>query len=206
MGVTRFIEGEVMKHFKLISILTIGLAFFSSQAFSATLLEPSLGFSVSSKGENETGVGTSESKSNPVVLGTRFGFYHMGLMGGLDVKQHMKSDYEFSGVSTGEATMAKRDIGLFIGYNFPVFMRAWFSYHFDSRMKFDDATGQDIEYYKGSGYALGVGYTAFPLISLNLEYVRSDFDTFEQADGTEGNISDYKHTDIILSVSLPFRF
>lgn len=186
---------------------------FSSQAFSMGLFEPSFGLSLKSKSElTQDGGGGFETKGNPMFFGTRLGFQMMGLMGGLSLKQHMKTKYEFEvGNNTFKEDYSKRDLGIFLGYNLPVMLRLWGGYYFSSTWtsKADDLEADDNEKYKGSAIAFGLGYTGFPLISINLELVRSSFDKVESKDGTEFDYPDsidHKSTDILLSVSLPLHF
>lgn len=202
-----------------IRILFVSLLFsslFTTQTFAASfLVEPSLGYALKSKLTDEDSSDPTqdfEMKSSPLVYGMRLGMQSFGLMLGLDYRREAKSDYDFKDIFTGataDVKAHKRDIGLFVGYNFPVFWRAWASYYFDSRLTFDSTPDPtDIEHYKGNGFTLGLGYTGFPLISLNLEYSQTKYDSAERADGLEfdfASSNDVKHQNIILSVSLPFR-
>lgn len=203
---------KFMKFFVL--LITMGSF---SQAYASLLIEPSIGFNLSNKGEyegNVQGFGDIQVdySGKPVVIGGRIGFQRLGLMGGLDVKLHSKKEYEYKSAQLPDFTAdaSKRDIGLFVGYNLPILFRVWGAYYFDSRFEMDrvnDPADDKID--KGSAVALGVGYRGFPFLSFNLEYMRTSFSEAERGDGSTRNYQPNEENSmrsIILSVSMPLHF
>ncbi|MCO4793948.1 MAG: outer membrane beta-barrel protein [Bacteriovoracaceae bacterium] len=202
-----------MKTFSLITLLTL---FFSAQASAGFLIEPYLGYVIAGE--------TTDTNYTPVVtteysglnLGGRLGFQYLGLMAGAQYEM-MSTDLDVTQVGTGTAKDAvkKSNMGIFVGYNFPMMLRVWGTYFLDSTLEGDDPNKAGLQYINstdtisGGGYALGVGFTALPFISLNLEYRTYEYDEWEDTDGTpsSGNYTKKPESnEIFLSVSAPFVF
>ena len=93
-------------------------------------------------------------------------------------------------------------MGVFVGYELPIMLRAWASYYFDGNWEFEG--GKKVEL---TAISFGVGFTGLPFISLNAEYRINTFDTKNVYLGAIfGNSDDYKSTgELFFSVSLPLN-
>jgi hypothetical protein len=163
---------------------------FAGTAHADLLLEPYLGYDT---GKVEQG-GTSEDL-NGVSYGARIGFQRLGFMIGGDVKSG-KWKYH----SSPSLDVTPQELGVFVGYNFPVMLRVYGVYNFDSQNKYEISSG-DLKY-EGTGFKLGVGFTGLPFVSINLEYSNSTFDELNGRDMTNDMTSKMYG----INVSLPLTF
>lgn len=167
----------------------------SASASSGVLVEPYLGFRVSGDTEQGTNI---EGSYNGALYGARLGYQFLGFMGGLD---YSLSNYEID-YDRPSGTSAKTDssnLGIFVGYDAPLLVRAWATYFLSNKLDFESSTTE----YSGSGYALGAGFTGLPFVSLNLEYRSLSYDEFDTST-TSGRLNPENDvSEIILSVSLP---
>lgn len=170
-----------MKHLMgavIVLLLTTGI---SSRA--EFLIEPYLGYHM---GKFEVS-GVSENSSG-VTYGGRLGFSTLiGLQFGADYMAG-KWEADFNPKFKGDAS----NLGVFVAYDFPVLLRVFGSYFFDSEYKDDNK-------FEGNAIRLGVGFSPVPLIDINLEYMTATYDKFN------GNnlASDAKSSMYGISVSIP---
>ena len=181
-----------MKSFIIIFISLI----FSVTTHAAFLIEPLAGLNL---GDASPG-STDYSYSSPQI-GARAGYTSFGLMLGLDYRKTLEYDRENDSNNT-ETKFENDQFGAFVGYQLPVLFRLWGTYYMSSNR--DNQVNSNT--LKGSGYGLGVGYTGFPFLSLNLEYISRSHDERENSNGTTVAINDFDSTDIVLSISLPLSF
>lgn len=182
-----------MKIFKS-TLITIGLlaltVLTSITANASFLVEPHLAYAISG---NSTAI-TSDAKYSGAQYGARFGIQNFGLMAGVD---YTHSSLTFKqGLSSSDHS--KEDLGLFVGYSAPLFLRAWLGYYFSSKQ----TPSGSSTYYKGHTTEVGVGFSAMPLLSLNLVYRMVAFD--EYYNGSSTSAMKYEPKEIVLGVSLPF--
>lgn len=187
-------------------ILIAFLFLLSTSAYAGLLIEPYLGFSIGS-GEDGQNPKTEYSQNTP-FYGGRLGYQAFGLMAGLDYSKGLEGDFETktAGSATTKADATQQTFGVFVGYNFPIMLRAWVSYNFASKISIESGAEVGDEF-KGGGYAFGLGFTALPMLSINLEYRMNTFDEYKTAstgvtsalNGTE----EIDYNQILLSVSLP---
>ena len=182
-------------------LLIASLFLFASSAQAGFLLEPYAGLSFGS-GENSATIKT-EYDYNAPMLGARAGYQYLGLMFGLDYSMGM--DQKTAG-STVTADVSQSTLGLFVGYNLPVMLRAWAAYYLNTSLEVEAGTSVGDEF-NGKGYGLGVGFTGLPFVSLNLEYRMMTFDEYkDKSAGSTATLSGASEIDfnqILLSVSLP---
>lgn len=126
----------------------------------------------------------------PLSIGARAGFSNLGVAAGLDVQK----TYGVKLKNQGNKFDAG-DIGLFLAYKFPVLLRVYAAYIFSTDFKASGAI-----YDEGSGTKLGVGFTGFPLINVNLEYKKTGYDKLN------GNTVNADFSTYLISVSLPLTF
>ncbi len=167
----------------LIVALGIGI-----QAHAGFLVEPFFNQSVS--GDFELG-NLSADLSN-TIFGARLGLTTLGFMYGVEYATGNFSVDFTNGKLKGDTT----DIGLFVGYNFPIMFRAWFSYYLSSRYEFNNSNQE----FKGTGSQIGIGYTGLPFISINLLMLNR---TFDELDGSGSIDPKIKHSAYLIGVSLP---
>ncbi|MBX3022159.1 MAG: outer membrane beta-barrel protein [Bdellovibrionales bacterium] len=172
----------------LLSALAIGFAAPKAQA--AILLEPYLGYHT---GKYDSG--SREYDLSGLNFGARLGYQNLGLQLGLD---YMTGAWT---VKTDPSLDAEpSDLGLFVGYQFPVMMRVYGVYNLQSKNKAKSSAGSST--LEGSGIKLGVGFTSLPLVAVNLEYRSS---TYTKVDGNSLS-KNAKDNTYGLTVSLPLTF
>jgi hypothetical protein len=136
---------------------------FMSHAGADLLLEPYVGYHT---GKLTGGSPSVSSTQSGVTYGGRVGYESMlGFMIGGDVMSgswKVNSGGYFGNTSP---TSTPTDLGIFIGYNFPVLVRVYGEYGFSAQNKYTN--GSSITE-KGSNIKIGVGYKFAPLVSLNL--------------------------------------
>jgi len=189
--------------------LIIFLLIVSPQTFGGILAEPYIGFNISGKSNQQTytnssGNYTYSNKYNGPQMGARLGYDVLGLMGGISFNHAFYTlKEENSGAST-ETDSKRNDIGIFIGYNLPLILRAWLGYSFSVK----ETLSASEDYKSGSAVELGVGYTALPFLSINLEIKSFTYTTNHSATaGTDTTYSpNVKTSELVLSVGAPLNF
>ena len=173
------------------SATVFALAFICVPSSNASVLvEPYLGF--------DTGhwtAGSASSSMSGATYGARLGYQELGFMAGLDYMTGHWTDN-----ATPSDTWNPSDFSLFVGFNFPVMLRVYAEYGFSSRLSGSNSNGSNN--IKGNDLKLGVGFTMFPLVSINVEYLAGTY-TKDSSGTLTDNLSDKM---IGLNVSLPLTF
>jgi hypothetical protein len=185
---------KMYKNFKGL-ILTVALLVATTSANASFLIEPHIGYNLSGSGDSP---GVEYSYNGP-QFGLRTGVQYLGVMGGLAFN---KSSYDLEakgGGATTKTDVDRTEWGVFAGYNLPIMFRFWGAYYFSNK---GEVTGGD---YLGNTKELGVGFTALPLLSINLAYRMTTYDEFETNSGTTNSLgnNEIDANEIVLSVSLP---
>lgn len=172
---------------KLLLVLALGLG-FTSTSHADLMVEPYLGYEMGTGSQ-----GSNDFKVTGTDLGLRLG-YDTGVMFWAAL------DYTMGSLTldpdTGASDDGKRtSLAAVVGLDLPVLFRVWAGYGFSNEMKFDTGT------WKGKYTKFGVGFTALPFVSLNLEVINDTWD-----DSGSGADPDSKNTSYLLSVSLPLNF
>lgn len=182
-----------MKH--LFSFLAVSFIFFSPAAKADLLIEPVIGYNFNTKVDFEGGENYSGGMGP--AFGGRLGYQNLGLQLGVDYLSSVvdMDDNDFD----DDVTMS--EIGGFVGFKFPILLRAYAGYIFSATGDSKSATGENMEFTKGSGYKAGLGFTGLPFININVEYRSGTFDevkvgTVELDDGAT-------YQSIMLALSLP---
>lgn len=167
------------------------------------LIEPHVGYILPSE---ETYQGAKFEHNGP-ELGARLGYQTLGFMAGLDYTLASYTvDETFEGV---KASFDKKrtNFGAFVGYNFPILLRAWIGYDFSVKEKQDGTAGDalDGDYLKGTGTVLGVGFTGLPFVSINLTYRMTKFDEYKSGSETGALNPEFEPKEIALGISLPLN-
>ena len=189
--------------------LTIISLLFSTISFAGILAEPYLGYNISGKSDQQTytnssGSYTYSNKFHGPQMGARLGYDVLGLMGGISFNHAFYTlKEENSGAST-ETDSKRNDIGIFIGYNAPLILRAWLGYLFSVK----ETVSASGDYKKGSAVELGFGYTALPFLSINLEIKSFTYtNNHSTISGMDTTYSPkLKTSELVLSVGTPFNF
>ena len=196
-------------------LLLFFLSFFAlNSAQAGILIEPYIGFSLAGTGDFTAGSNQyDESYSTFPTLGGRLGFGTMGFMAGVDYSMQSFDLTSTRNVTEFEDAVSKKQLGVFVGYNLPMMLRFWGTYYLSSSLEGEDpasaTTVIDVreEFSDGGGYALGVGFTGFPFISINLEYRTIEYDKYELNGVTVSNYNEKLDlSEVMISVSAPFDF
>lgn len=165
------------------------------KAHADILIEPYLGYAFGKvKGQNSAGEDIT-NKDSGVTFGGRFGWQQMGLMLGLDYQSG-----QWTRDTDPKLDVTPSDLGFFVGYNFPILLRAYGEYVFSAQEKV--SVNGFSNTYKGSGIKLGVGYTALPLLAIGLEYKANTYDKDNQG-VTPPSVKEEIYA---VTVSLPLTF
>ena len=181
-------------------LLAIGFFAIALSANASLLIEPHLGYNVSG---GQASFSNAKYDYSGAQYGARLGAQFLGVMGGFDYTHSTYTlDKTAVGSSKVSADQKQDDLGIFVGYNAPILLRAWFGYYFSSKRTQTEtgSFGANGDWYKGTGTELGVGFTPLPLVSLNIMYRMFSYD--KQNSGTLS--TKYEPKEIVLGVSVPF--
>jgi hypothetical protein len=173
------------------------------------LLEPILGYGMNTTTGTVKASGASFStEANGLGLGARVGYIlPLGLWFAGEYVTFLETDNkvkEPAGQANGKVSSSTAFLD--VGFDLPAIpLRFWVGYAFmNSATVKSQAPDQE---FTGTGYKLGVGYKAIPLLSINLEYIMNMHDKIKGS-GIEMDVSNvydgYKSSTIFLSVSVPF--
>lgn len=185
------------------------LAFIANSAIAGILIEPYLGYSINGKGDVSALSNNYSSEYSSLTYGGRLGYSYLGLMGGIDYSLQNPEIETVSGGTTYKDEVKKNQLGFFVGYKFPVMFKAWATYFLNAEFKGTQSSGshfiENIDKFEdGSGYALGIGYTGLPFISLNLEYRTIEYDKWK-SDGADVTTAEKMNlNEFLISLSAPF--
>ena len=177
---------------KLSALLAAFAVVAAPTAQAGVLIEPYVGYYMG----KSTQPGSEDTDIKGIGFGGRLGYKFLGLMGGID---YMTGMYDAD--STPKVDATPTDLGVFVGYEFPIMLRAYLVYNFQNKLEMDSTTKVELEG-KG-GLKFGVGFTALPLVAINLEYMTAEFDEANGIDQT-GNELETKFYG--LNISIPFEF
>jgi hypothetical protein len=192
------------------SFLAISLLIFTTVAINKAeagiLVEPTLGYSMSTT----TTRLTNTYKYSGLNLGARLGLDYFGFQAGMGYEKTSGS-FDTTVVATAYTNdFSRDDLGVFVGYKFPILLRAWVAYYFSAKSTFTSATGafSKNSYIKGDATEIGLGFTGLPIINVNLVYKMTSFDTqYAASTNTSSAISaPLKSNEILVQVSAPFSF
>ena len=106
-------------------------------------------------------------------------------------------------MASTETTLDSSAYGVFVGYEFPIALRAWVTYELNVTSEVTSATGKGNKTL-GSGQTFGVGLTMLPFININVEYRMISFDKSETAAGVETTLAKaIDSSEVFLSLSIP---
>lgn len=192
-------------------ILGLVLLMLTQLASAGLLVEPQLGYVLSNSFKGSAKFNSVDSNidtsGSGVLFGGRLGGQFLGVMAGLNY-DHMTGTSECKSCSPAEdQDISSTNLGVFVGYNAPILVRAWLAYNFSSKLTFENDTNSvdKGDYYKGKSTQIGVGFTGLPIVSLNFIYTMYDYDEGKIA-GTTYSMSGLEPKEYALSISAPFNF
>lgn len=176
---------------KILSIICFLFVFGQEKANASFLVDPYIGYAIGQMELEQSGV-TAEYTQTGSMMGARVGWQSFGLMLGADVGYAPTLTRELTlaalgGIKGTEDEFSGTYMGAFVGYDFPILLRAWATYFFD--ITYSPESGNDV---KATGTSFGVGFSGLPFVSLNAEYRMLSYDD-----------SELENSELFLSVSLP---
>ena len=191
-------------------VLCLGFMLSLQMSYAGILIEPQLGYVLTgsySGGITLNGTSATVNHSyNGAEYGARLGYEFLGVMGGLNYS-HSSPSLDCKSCSPSVTwSNSRNDIGIFAGYDAPLFIRAWLAYNFSSKSTATQTTtgSTNGDYLKGSSTELGLGFKFIPFISINLIYRMMNY-TSENVSNVNYTVSGYKPTEFELAVSAPFN-
>ncbi len=172
-----------MRNLSLLSVLAAFL--FVNTAQAGFLIEPYVG---TGQFKSTLDYGSSDEESATIsAMGARVGYGFLGtLYAGLD--------YGMQTTEITEDDASLTNMAAFFGVDLPILLRAWAKYYLSSSIDEEEFKDADFK----SGYAIGVGFTGLPFVSLNLELQTIKYET-----EILGSKYDVDTAATIVSVSLP---
>lgn len=182
-------------------------------------VDPYLGWALlGSTNQNQSdGANTHANNFNGVTLGTRGGVRFLKyFFSGLDFSYQTSLAISPTSVSYFTSGATATRLGLIVGVNDPVLpFRFWIGFNFLDKIDQTLYSTQNgivpgsIVDLSGSGWKIGLGLTMLPLVSLNLEYIISQYGSLSvnQVSTSMGDgISGYGAHLFLLSASIPLTF
>lgn len=190
-------------------LLIAGLLGLATPAKAGILLDPYLSYEMGNFDTTYTAGGSLKYDTSGVGFGARVGYTLPLVFFALDYsmssgKAKVKED-AYSAMPDND--FDRSTLYALVGVKLP-FIRGWAGYGFinDVKMKATATTTEST--LKGSAIKVGVGYTGLPIVSLNAEYIMSNFTKLKTDTGDEDisgpTFKDSKNNTILLSISAPF--
>lgn len=189
---------------RFLGLLFVSL-FFLPTAKASLLIEPLVGYSLSTKVDikknNSLGL-TGEEYSGGMgpSFGGRLGYQKLGFQVGLDYL-HSTIDMDDKDFAD-DVTM--NEWAAFVGFEFPILVRVYAGYIFsaDAESKSDGTPDEKMTFKDGTGAKVGVGFTLLPFLDINLEYRRGTFSEWKV--GPTKVDSEVDYSSYMIALSLPF--
>ena len=198
----KLFKGETMKK---LMIMCLFLTFGVTESKAGLLLEPYVGYLLGTQDgkykQDGNEVDPDETSSSGAGFGARVGFQTFGLMVGGVYETIPSITSEENDVESDAGSTSR--LGVFVGYDFPLFLRVWGTYFLD--VSIEDSNGNDASDMFDSGLGAGVGLTFLPLVSLNVEYRMYTLSDDFKNNGVTFDYSDTNYSEIFVSVSLPLN-
>ena len=172
-------------------IFCFGIALAGPSAQAGILIEPYIGYFA---GKSKQATQTTLNVKGP-GYGARLGYTKLGFMIGLDYQTGSQTN----DASPNHFDLTPTNVGAFVGYQLPILLRAYAGYNFIAKVKGTNPSNHIA--YSGNGVKVGVGFTALPLVSINIEYLLTTFD--HDDDGNQALTNKINSDMVGLTVSLP---
>lgn len=194
---------KILKNFKSLVLLTVATFTFAN-AHASFLVDPYMGYNIYGAGTSINGVQTAKYSYTAPNLGLRAGYQMLGLMAGVEYSMASKFSLESELTTTTTTDYAATYLGVFVGYELPILLRAWATYY----LAVDFNADADDSKIAGSGLGAGVGFSGLPFVSLNLEVRQISLDKQTSAAGIETTYTGdaiSRMVEILFTVSLPLN-
>jgi hypothetical protein len=180
------------------TLLVIGFLGFATclttVAHAGVMFEPYIGYEVGNyeggNGINKTSNSTSSSESG-MAYGARLGY--MTMLGFGFGAEYMGTSLSLS--NSGSSTQSGSDIGAYLEFKFPAFLKIYATYFVSSSASITNQTSN----FSGNGEKVGIGITTLPFININFEIVNRDF----SKEGSQTLSTDLKDSDYCVNISIP---
>lgn len=190
-----------MKKLTQLALLLALVLGFVSKSEAALLIEPVVGYNVTSSFEapsNAILTSKISSKGSGTSFGGRLGYQNLGIQLGVDyLHSSLKTDDD-----NLDENITMNEWGAFAGFEFPILLRVYAGYIFSATGESETSTGTKVELTEGSGMKVGVGFTGLPFIDINVEYRKGTFG--ELTLGSTDTGAETEYSAIMLGLSLPF--
>lgn len=189
---------------KLILLLLI---LSSTSTYALILIEPYLGYPVSSSATSTNSNGDTtdyDIENRNFVIGSRIALSMFGAFAGLDYKTYTIEGNEGDDLTSDVYQFGRTAI--VAGYNFPIPLRAWVSVasnsQFETSVQINDQM-TDLVYNNDKDITYGIGYTGLPLLSINFELSQIHSNYFKIVDGAGKQDTDLDWTIYTVALSIP---
>jgi hypothetical protein len=197
-------------YIKALAILTFVLA-MAPVAKADLLVEPYIGYGLRALSYDlKATPGENTDAGGGVTLGGRLGIAMPLVWFAADysiVTYSMKNAKSAPGISASDYSADNSALYGVVGIKIP-FLQAYAGYGLMDQLT-EKRPGGDAKF-TGNALKFGVGFTGFPIVSLNLEYQIHTYNKYTPLNGAETDVSagynKYNDNVILLSVSAPFRF
>ncbi len=199
-------------------IVMSGLFFMSgayAEAGTSFMVEPYVGYEgLGSTNQTFSGTSTSLGTMSGVSVGGRasIGFAEMFFVGADFSYDPSLSISPPSGTTSEFSSISKTKLGVVAGVDVPMFpLRVWGGFNFLDKLNATDITGgisnaaNSQSTLGGSSIKGGIGFKLIPLVSINVEYIYSTYNSITSG-GTVTNFASgdsITHSNFLFSVSLP---
>ncbi len=162
-------------------------------------MEPHVGFGLSNKWEQ----GSSSGDLSKTITGIKLGYQApMGLQVGGEIQIGTGTFDQDNTVFLNDIDSVDVGIGPYLGYQSPLGIRGYVGV-FRSALALDDAADNT---FTGVGFKLGAGYRIIDWFAVNLEYITTSYDKFDNSFGDGDLDPKVKVNTVMLVASFPFHF
>lgn len=172
-----------LKSLLLLSILSL----FSFTATAGIHVEPYIGYTNFTT-TFEASKDLKVSAKGLTTVGGRLGYSLLLFSAGVDYQLDKSSDHN------------RKNISAFVGVDFPILVRGYLKYVISSDYDNDDLPSGAGDITFKNGYAVGLGFTGLPFVSVNVEVEKS---SYTAEDLPIVGDTDFDWASVMLSVSLP---
>ena len=188
---------------KLFFILAFSLS--ANVSLASLHVEPIIGYSFGVSEHNESS-DLIEYFYHSSELGARVGWSYLGAHLGAEcfIKLPFKKDNTSGNGSINFDNVISRYLGGFAEYHLPLLFIIRGRVIISTQFEVENGNNKGDIYF-GNGYGVGVGFTGLPLVVLNIDYRKYEFDEFEDAttSTTSGLDEKFKGHEVLFSASIP---
>lgn len=196
----------------LLGLILVAGLMMGTHAKAGILIEPYLGYGLTSVQTELTTGGGYKFSMNAPALGARLGYQALMFWVAADymtMSGTAKVTETPPNTTYPDNSMTTTSLGAVAGLRVPM-LRAYVGYMFMNNAIEKVTNGENK--YSGTAVKGGLSFTGFPIIALNLEYIQSTFTKYEsggvQVDigGPLTTLSKATANTVLVSVSAPFNF